>query len=296
MPNTDIVLCSAQDFKIDSADILWDCDIDATADCVLGGAREHWQAAPGLRHVLRPGGGDSHARARGGNAQGRSQRWGDDGDGAAVAGHEDFCEGRPGDDGGAVADRKGKSSLTKEGTQEYYVVNLSLCNVVGPVTEWSFGNVFALSVRGDFLFPWGGVFFCLTRQSEARMFWTSIPTLRDLLPKTRYKNLFVHAISRGAPISPIYGLVLLSFFFVLCSRPQVLPVGGIKEKTIAARRAGVQCLVFPQGNKRDFDELPDYLKDGLEARLLIQAGRRISRTSLKFCRNILYCMHRAIDV
>ncbi|CAN0131943.1 unnamed protein product, partial [Ectocarpus fasciculatus] len=46
---------------------------------------------------------------------------------------------------------------------------------------------------------------------------------------------------------------------------KVLPVGGIKEKTIAARRAGVQCLVFPQGNKRDFEELPEYLKDGLEA-------------------------------
>lgn len=53
--------------------------------------------------------------------------------------------------------------------------------------------------------------------------------------------------------------------FVLNIHKKVLPVGGIKEKTIAARRAGVQCLVFPQGNKRDFDELPDYLKDGLEA-------------------------------
>lgn len=41
-------------------------------------------------------------------------------------------------------------------------------------------------------------------------------------------------------------------------------MGGIKEKTIAARRSNIQCLVFPQGNKRDFDELPDYLKDGLE--------------------------------
>lgn len=45
-------------------------------------------------------------------------------------------------------------------------------------------------------------------------------------------------------------------------------MGGIKEKTIAARRAGVRCLVFPQGNKRDFEELPDYLKDGLEASVL----------------------------
>ncbi|CAM9897944.1 unnamed protein product [Discosporangium mesarthrocarpum] len=45
---------------------------------------------------------------------------------------------------------------------------------------------------------------------------------------------------------------------------KVLPVGGIKEKTIAARRAGVSCLVFPKGNKRDFEELPKYLKEGLE--------------------------------
>ncbi|CAB1117057.1 unnamed protein product [Ectocarpus sp. CCAP 1310/34] len=55
---------------------------------------------------------------------------------------------------------------------------------------------------------------------------------------------------------------------------KVLPVGGIKEKTIAARRAGVQCLVFPQGNKRDFEELPEYLKDGLEASPLCQRIQR----------------------
>lgn len=45
---------------------------------------------------------------------------------------------------------------------------------------------------------------------------------------------------------------------------KVLPVGGIKEKTIAARRSGVTCLVFPAGNKKDFEDLPGYLKDGLE--------------------------------
>jgi len=45
---------------------------------------------------------------------------------------------------------------------------------------------------------------------------------------------------------------------------KVLPVGGIKEKTIAARRSGVTCLVFPIGNKKDFDELPSYLREGLE--------------------------------
>ena len=45
---------------------------------------------------------------------------------------------------------------------------------------------------------------------------------------------------------------------------KVLPVGGIKEKTIAARRAGISCLILPQENKKDFDELPEYAKEGLE--------------------------------
>jgi len=45
---------------------------------------------------------------------------------------------------------------------------------------------------------------------------------------------------------------------------KVLAIGGVKEKTIAARRAGCKALVFPRANRRDFDELPAYLKDGLE--------------------------------
>lgn len=45
---------------------------------------------------------------------------------------------------------------------------------------------------------------------------------------------------------------------------RVLPIGGVKEKTIAARRAGLKVLIFPDANKKDFDELPDYLKEGLE--------------------------------
>jgi ATP-dependent Lon protease len=43
----------------------------------------------------------------------------------------------------------------------------------------------------------------------------------------------------------------------------VLQIGGLKEKLIAARRSGVKTLIFPKENKRDFDELPKYLKKGL---------------------------------
>lgn len=44
---------------------------------------------------------------------------------------------------------------------------------------------------------------------------------------------------------------------------KVLPIGGVKEKLIAARRSGVKTLIFPKENKRDFDELPTYIKKGL---------------------------------
>jgi len=45
---------------------------------------------------------------------------------------------------------------------------------------------------------------------------------------------------------------------------RVLAIGGLKEKTIAARRSGLKILVFPEDNRRDYEELPDYLKEGLE--------------------------------
>ncbi|XP_034036080.1 lon protease homolog, mitochondrial [Thalassophryne amazonica] len=45
---------------------------------------------------------------------------------------------------------------------------------------------------------------------------------------------------------------------------KVLPVGGIKEKTIAARRAGVTCIIIPAENRKDFSDLADYIREGLE--------------------------------
>jgi ATP-dependent Lon protease len=44
---------------------------------------------------------------------------------------------------------------------------------------------------------------------------------------------------------------------------KVLPVGGIKEKIMAARRAAITQLVLPAANKRDYEEIAEYLKEGL---------------------------------
>jgi len=43
----------------------------------------------------------------------------------------------------------------------------------------------------------------------------------------------------------------------------VLPIGGLKEKTIAARRNKAKHIIIPRQNERDLDEIPDYVKKGI---------------------------------
>ena len=45
---------------------------------------------------------------------------------------------------------------------------------------------------------------------------------------------------------------------------QVLPVGGIREKVIAARRMKIRNLVLPEANRGDFEEVPDYISKGVK--------------------------------
>ena len=44
---------------------------------------------------------------------------------------------------------------------------------------------------------------------------------------------------------------------------QVFPVGGIREKVIAARRAGIRELILPEDNRGDYDEVPEHIRKGI---------------------------------
>ena len=47
-------------------------------------------------------------------------------------------------------------------------------------------------------------------------------------------------------------------------RGKVLPVGGIKEKVLAARRAGIKKVILPSKNKNDLDEIPENVKKSMK--------------------------------
>jgi ATP-dependent Lon protease len=44
---------------------------------------------------------------------------------------------------------------------------------------------------------------------------------------------------------------------------QVLPIGGLKEKALAAQRAGIKTVIAPGLNEADAEDFPEHLRDGL---------------------------------
>jgi len=70
-------------------------------------------------------------------------------------------------------------------------------------------------------------------------------------------------------------------------RGRVLPVGGLKEKCLAAFRAGIKTIIVPDRNQKDLDDIPKPLRrklglvlvknmsDVLKAALVVKAGKRI---------------------
>lgn len=47
-------------------------------------------------------------------------------------------------------------------------------------------------------------------------------------------------------------------------RGRVLPIGGLKEKTLAAKRMGIKRVVIPSRNKKDLEDIPKYIKKDME--------------------------------
>jgi len=58
-------------------------------------------------------------------------------------------------------------------------------------------------------------------------------------------------------------------------RGQVLPVGGIKEKVLAAHRAGVREVMMPARNEKDLEEVPSEVLDALEIRFVNESMEAI---------------------
>lgn len=68
----------------------------------------------------------------------------------------------------------------------------------------------------------------------------------------------ISAISK----KPVLGSVAMTGEITL--RGRILAIGGLKEKVLAALRAGIKTVLFPQGNVKDLENIPEYVKEKIE--------------------------------
>jgi ATP-dependent Lon protease len=111
----------------------------------------------------------------------------------------------------------------------------------------------------------------------------------DTLSKT---DVHIHvpagAIPKDGPSAGITIAVALASFFTgipvrrdvamtgeLTLRGRVLPIGGVKEKLLAARRAGVREVILPKKNQASLKELPEYVKEGMTLHFIDDVGEAI---------------------
>jgi ATP-dependent Lon protease len=56
-------------------------------------------------------------------------------------------------------------------------------------------------------------------------------------------------------------------------RGRVLPIGGLKEKLLAAKQAGIQTVIIPKKNEKDLSKVPEEIKTGLDIHPVAVADR-----------------------
>jgi len=103
------------------------------------------------------------------------------------------------------------------------------------------------------------------------------------LPKDFYRNVDIHvhvpegAVPKDGPSAGITLATALTSALTMIPvrrdiamtgevtlRGKVLPIGGLKEKLLAAHRAGIREAIMPKENEKDFAELPQLIKDEMK--------------------------------
>ena len=60
---------------------------------------------------------------------------------------------------------------------------------------------------------------------------------------------------------PVYSNIAMTGEVTL--RGHVLPIGGLREKSLAAHRVGIEKILIPKMNVRDLDDIPQTVRDGI---------------------------------
>jgi ATP-dependent Lon protease len=145
----------------------------------------------------------------------------------------------------------------------------------------------AIKIPGPYALKLTGSLGDVMKESvEAAMSWLKAHATEMHLPDAAFDTAFHLHVPAGAipKDGPSAGVAMVTALAsVLTGRPvrhhlamtgeitlrgRVLPVGGVKEKVLAARRAGVRTVLMPRHNQNDLVDIPEALRKDLEVRFV----------------------------
>ncbi len=175
--------------------------------------------------------------------------------------------------------QKFRDSVVQEKSEVGLVTGLAWTEVGGSILQT---EVQVLDGKGK-LTTTGQLGDVMTESAQAALSYVRSRAHHLGLPREFYRNIDIHvhvpegAIPKDGPSAGITLATALTSALTMIPvrreiamtgevtlRGKVLPIGGLKEKLLAAHRAGIREAVMPKDNERDFAELPQLIKDEMK--------------------------------
>lgn len=175
--------------------------------------------------------------------------------------------------------QKFRDSVVQEKSEIGLVTGLAWTEVGGSILQT---EVQVLDGKGK-LTTTGQLGDVMTESAQAALSYVRSRAQHLGLPKDFYRHIDIHvhvpegAIPKDGPSAGITLATALTSALTMIPvrrdiamtgevtlRGKVLPIGGLKEKLLAAHRAGIREAVMPKDNEKDFDELPQLIKDEMK--------------------------------
>ena len=97
-----------------------------------------------------------------------------------------------------------------------------------------------------------------------------------------------HILASAAIISTLTGIPVrkdVAMTGEITLRGKVLPVGGIREKVLAAHRAGIRKVLLPKENEPDIQDIPEAVRDEMEFVLIKHVKDALKQVLVKDKKN-----------
>jgi ATP-dependent Lon protease len=135
----------------------------------------------------------------------------------------------------------------------------------------------------------------MKESGQAALSWARSQSERYKLPADFHKNMDIHihvpegAVAKDGPSAGV--TMAVAMVSALSGRKvgqdaamtgeitlggRILPIGGIKEKLLAAYRARIRRLALPMENRKDVLELPAYIRDAFEIQYISAADEAVA--------------------